>query len=210
MATVTKISIQAKNKSRVNVFLDGEFACGLDSFIAEKNRLREGTEIEREELIAIQRESEAQTAFEKCVDYINMRMRTEREIEKYLAEKGYAGEIIDEITAKLKEYSLIDDMRFCELFISSHRRAWGVKRLKIELKKHGVSDEDIASSLEEAEPQHEEALAAAEKFCRNKERYDRNKLYAHLYSKGFDYDCISYALREYEENLAAENEEDDV
>ena len=206
MAKITDIKLQAKNKSRVSVFLDGEFACGLDSFIAEKNRLKIGDEIEREELITIQRESESQTAFEKCVDYINIRARTEREIEKYLQEKGFVGEVRDEIIAKLKEYSLIDDMRFCELFISSHRRAWGVKRLKIELKKHGVSDENIAEAIEESEPQHEEALAAAEKFCRNKERYDRNKLYAHLYSKGFDYDCISYALREYEETRSDEDE----
>ena len=84
MATITDISVQVKNKSRVNVFLDGEFACGLDAFTVEKNRLRIGAQIEQNELIAIQRESEAQTAFEKCVDYINIRMRTEKEIEKYL------------------------------------------------------------------------------------------------------------------------------
>lgn len=207
MATITDISVQVKNKSRVNVFLDGEFACGLDAFTVEKNRLRIGAQIEQNELIAIQRESEAQTAFEKCVDYINIRMRTEKEIEKYLADKGYLNEIKDGIIAKLKEYSLIDDARFCELFISSHRRSWGEKRLKIELKKHGVSAENIELALEEAEPQYEEALAAAEKYCRNKPAYDRYKLQTHLYSKGFTYDCISYAVREYEEILASGDEE---
>ncbi len=204
MAKITDIKPQTNYKSRVSVFLDGEFACGLDAFTAQKNRLKIGDELEREELISIQRESESQTMFEKCVDYINIRMRTEREIKNYLQDKGFIGEIQDEIVGKLKEYSLIDDARFCEVFISSHRRSWGVKRLKIELKRHGVSDEDIAEAMENSEPQYEEALAAAEKFCQSKERYDRNKLYAHLYSKGFDHDCISYALHEYEETLGDE------
>ena len=207
MAKITKISAQVKNKSRVNVFLDDEFFCGLDAFVAQRNRLKEGEEIEREKLIDIQRESEAQTMFEKCVDYINIRYRTEKEMCTYLADKGFLGEVRDEIIARLREYSLIDDARFCELFISSHRRAWGVKRLRLELKKHGVSDEDIELALEETEPQHEEALACAQKFCRTKKGYDRNKLYAHLFSKGFDSDCISYAVHEYEEMTANENDE---
>ena len=207
MAKITKISVQVKNKSRVNVFLDDEFVCGLDAFIAEKNRLKEGGQIEREKLLDIQRESEAQTMFEKCVDYINIRYRTEKEIKTYLADKGFIGEVQEEIVERLREYSLIDDMRFCEMFISSHRRAWGIKRLKMELKKHGVSGDDIEQALEEAEPQHEEALACAERFCRTKKTYDRNKLKAHLFSKGFDGDCISYAVQQYEESLESSDDE---
>lgn len=207
MGIITEIRGQVKNKSRVSVFVDGEFVCGLDVFTAEKNRLREGAEITEDELMRISRESEAQAAFEKTVDYINIRMRTEKEIDRYLSDKGFVGDVKDGIIAKLKEYSLIDDKRFCELFISSHRRGWGVKRLKIELARHGVKREDIDEAIEEMEPQTEEALCAAEKFCRGKSKYDRNKLYAHLYSKGFDYDCISSAIREYEENLESDGEE---
>lgn len=67
MGTITEISHQKKNKARVNVYIDGSFACGLEALTVVKNRLEAGMEIDEAELAAIQSESEGGRAFERAV-----------------------------------------------------------------------------------------------------------------------------------------------
>ena len=47
---ITKIEVQKKNKSRVNLYLDGEFNCGLSLETIVKNGIKEGREITDEQL----------------------------------------------------------------------------------------------------------------------------------------------------------------
>ena len=50
MAVITKIEQQAKNKDRVNIFLDGEFKLGCSLDIAILNHLKEGVEVGEQKL----------------------------------------------------------------------------------------------------------------------------------------------------------------
>lgn len=50
MGKITDIAEQRRNKSRVSVFIDGEFACGLDAVTAAAARIKIGDEITAEEL----------------------------------------------------------------------------------------------------------------------------------------------------------------
>ena len=90
MGTITDLSHQKKNKDRVNVYIDGSFACGLDALTVVKNRLTVGTKIDEDELAAIQRESEGGRAFERAVKYASVRSRTKKELRTFLRDKGYA------------------------------------------------------------------------------------------------------------------------
>jgi regulatory protein len=194
MGRITKIEAQVKNKSRVSIFVDGRFACGLDCVTAMKHRLKEGDEVGDGELRAVQRESEGAAAFEKCVNIISLRPRTEKEIRAYLKDKGYMEEVAEEIVIKLFEYRYLDDRAFAERFIDAHRRRWGPKKLKIELRLHGVSGEIIDECAENAEPQYDEAYELARKYFDSAAGFDKNKLFSHLYRKGFDSDTIKEAV----------------
>ena len=84
MATITDIKPQAKNKGRVNLYIDDRFYCGLEKLTALSCRLTVGDEIDPDRLSAAVAESECASAFEKAAKYLGLRPRTEREMRTYL------------------------------------------------------------------------------------------------------------------------------
>ena len=54
MGKITEISPQARDKTRVNVYIDGAFVCGLSLETAVKHRLKAGAEIDGERLKEIE------------------------------------------------------------------------------------------------------------------------------------------------------------
>ena len=63
MSVITKIETQ-KNKSRVNIFIDDSFFCGLNKETAVIFGLKVGKEIDEESLRQAVFESEVKSAFE--------------------------------------------------------------------------------------------------------------------------------------------------
>jgi hypothetical protein len=90
---ITDIARQKRNTSRVSVFIDDEFVCGLDAVTAVAARLKIGDEITAEHLREIVFDSEVNSAFERAVSYLSRSPRTRREIERYLREKDYEKEL---------------------------------------------------------------------------------------------------------------------
>ncbi|MCL2796512.1 MAG: RecX family transcriptional regulator [Firmicutes bacterium] len=201
MALISSILPQKRNPDRVNLYLDGEFFCGLDAFTAGKFRLKEGVMCGAEELAQIVFEDECASAFEKAMRQVNVRMRSEHEIRAYLKDKQYAGYVIDAAIEKLINYRYIDDAEFCRLYADVHRKRWGSVKIKYALKNLGIESETIDEILSDMPDQVEEAFLLAEKYCRGKE-FDSRKVYAHLMQKGFDSDTIKSAI----ERLKDENE----
>ena len=78
MGKITDIVRQKGNKSRVSLFLDSAFLCGLDELTAVKNRLEIGTEIDGEDIARIQAESEYVTALDKSLSRLSVRPRSEK------------------------------------------------------------------------------------------------------------------------------------
>lgn len=50
MGKITAVTPQLKDDKRVNVYIDGSFACGLSLETAVKNKLKAGVEIDGERL----------------------------------------------------------------------------------------------------------------------------------------------------------------
>jgi hypothetical protein len=60
---ITDITPQVKSASRCNIFLDGEFFCGMSLETVMKNRLKVGSRVDERTLERIQLESEMHTAW---------------------------------------------------------------------------------------------------------------------------------------------------
>jgi SOS response regulatory protein OraA/RecX len=58
---------------------------------------------------------------------------------------GYPGHVADTVVMWAVEYGLVNNSRFCSVFISS--RVLGISRLKLELKKRGVPEADVDEAL---------------------------------------------------------------
>ena len=149
MARISEISAQKKNPDRVNLYIDGAFFCGLDAFTAASHRLKAGDEIDPPELERVIFDGECASAFEKSMRQINVRMRSEQEIRRYLAEKQYAAEVVDACIQKLIDYRYLDDAGFARLYAEAHRKKWGGMKIRYNLKSLGIDAEVLEHTLSE-------------------------------------------------------------
>ena len=198
MKTITKLAVQSSNKGRVNLYLDNKFFCGLDLETTVKYGLKVGTIITEEKIAEIQSQSEKQKAYLQALKLINTRYKTQREVEKYLYEKGNLAPTVYFVIDKLNEYHYIDDERYVQSYISSHKSTSGKLKLKQQLMFKGVSEQIIDSALkDESFVQNEEILHLAEKYMKNKENTRDNyiKLFKYLMNKGFEFEEVKSALK---------------
>jgi len=205
---ITKIEQQKKDPSRVSVFIDGEFAFGLKYEDAYLYRLNEGGELTRADYERIVTETVLTSARDMAVKYLGYRMRSRREIEKYLKQKEFTDEVIEKTIETLKTYNYINDLEFAKAYISDSLRfnKWGMKKIKYELTKRGVAREVIDEAAESAEYSTEKILAGLiEKKLNgnilNEADYnEKRKLFNYLMNRGFSYDEINAAYAEYIES----------
>ena len=161
MGKITEISPQAKDKTRVNVYIDGAFVCGLSLETAVKYRLKAGAEIDEERLKEIEFDSERQTALEKAVGHISKSMKTEREIALFLSRKGYGDAVVSFILEKLKSYGYADDAAYARAYVSAQKGKKGARLIGAALRAKGVREETIADALRDVEQDGEAARKAA-------------------------------------------------
>ena len=198
MKTITALKIQARDKNRVNIFLDNKYFCALELETTIKYSLKVGTIITEEKLTEIQLESEKQTAYTKTLKLISTRYKTQKEVEKYLYEKGYVSQVVYYVISKLLEYHFIDDERYTNSFISAHKNTFGKLKLKQQLLQKGVSESLIDSALnDENFDQIDEIKKLAEKYMKSKEETKENyiKLFRYLLNKGFEYEDVKSVLK---------------
>ena len=193
MGKITDIKPQAKNKGRVNVFVDGEYFCALEKLTALEYRLKAGDEIDGEKLRAAISDSERTAAFDRAARYIGLRPRTEKEMRDYLAGKNYDEDVVAYVVEKLKGYGYIDDAEFARVYIDCVAHRYGKRKIEANLKAKGVNSEIIDAALEEADDQSEAVTRLCEKYLRSHPP-DRRKLVAYLMSKGFDYDTVKSGI----------------
>ena len=200
MAVITKLEVQKRNKQKVNMYLDGEFRCGLTAESVVRNGLKAGDELSEEKLEEILFTSETEIAFNKACDYISRAMKTAKQTSDYLKKKGFDEKVADRAVKKLCGYGYVDDCRYAELFVENSGTK-GARRLISELTARGVPKETAVSAAEKISPEAalENVTALAEKYMRSKEPTMENlvKLQRFLLSRGFDYDAVLQAINKY-------------
>ena len=196
MAIITQIAVQAKDKNRCNLYLDGKFFCGLNIETVIKYKLKVGVSVTETELDAIQYDSEKLQALAKATNYLSKALKTERQMKDYLLGKGYGNAVVFFVIDKLKEYGYIDDLLYAQSYLRTYKDKKGVKLIAYELKLKGVDGDIISTALSEFEESENPAIAIAQKFCVGKEVTKElvQKLYRKLLSKGFTYDQVKQAI----------------
>ena len=198
MKTITKLSIQQKDKNRVNLFLDNEYYCALNLETVVKHGLKENMMIVEEKIEQYQLESEKGFAFDKALKLINTRYKTQKEIYDYLLNKGYLPNVIMYVIDKLKEYNYINDKRYAESFVSHKIKKDGKLKIKQNLIAKGVSEDKIEEILGQQNSQEDIIKELSVKYMKNKEGTKENyiKLFRYLSGKGFEYDDIMKVLKD--------------
>ena len=193
---ITAITPQKHDAARCNIEVDGRFFCGMQLLTVMEHRLKVGSIVTEEELSQLQLAGERQTALDKALTHIAASMKTERDIRDFLRRKGYLQDVADYVVGKMKGYGYLDDEAYARAYAESAGKRKGSRLIRMELKRKGVSDQAIAAALSEGVDEGAAAKAALEKYLRGKKPDEKTlrKAYAHLMSRGFDYDTARSAL----------------
>ena len=190
MLTITRLEPQKRNPERLNVYLDGEFAFGISRRVAPW--LEEGDQLSQQKIAALQNEDKIEAAYQRALNFLSYRSRSENEIQQNLQKHNIAEEIIPEVLSRLREDRLVNDRDFANQWVENRNKFHprGKRALRTELIKKGISNQIIEEILQDI---NEEELAI--KFARGKisrlialekQEYQK-KMYGYLSRRGFDY-----------------------
>ncbi len=191
--TITAMSVQKRNKERVSVFLDGEYAFSLSLNVALS--LKRGQALSQTDIDRLQREDEGLQAYHNALRLLGYRPRSRLEIERHLRQKGYEAEAIDAAMVRLVANRYIDDEAFARAWLNHRERSRprGARGLSHELRQKGVEREiidDVLTDLDE----EASAWAAVEGKLDRWRNLDqagfRKKVTGFLSRRGFGYDAI--------------------
>jgi regulatory protein len=87
--------------------------------------------------------------------------RTQAELATALRRRGVPDDAAQAVLARFAEVKLIDDAMFARAWVESrhHSRGLAGRALSAELRRRGVAQEDIATALDELDPEQEAATA---------------------------------------------------
>ena len=202
--TITSLERQKKNQNRVSVFIDGTFAFGIHQDVLLQHMLYTGLRIELDTIEQIRQADQLIRAKTAAIHYLSYRARTEHEIRNKLKKDRFSTEIIEIVINRLYELSYIDDETFVRNYVRDrlNRKGHGPIRLKADLRKLGITPEQIDHVLENTTDKNglfENALEQAKKRNKRLEReHDplkkRRKLYSFLLRKGHTTDIVKEVL----------------
>ena len=146
-----------------------------------------------------------------AMKYLTLKDRTVSEVQSYLDGKEFGEADVDATVERLKELGLLNDTRYAQRFVETRLSTKPVsrRRLREQMKGHGLSDTDIEAALDSLDAESEEAnaKAVALKFVRQFRTLDpekrRERVLSRLIARGYAYDT---ARKAYETALSAEDE----
>lgn len=90
------------------------------------------------------------TALEVASSYLARRLRTEKEVRKYLLDKDYKADEIEAAVHELKSHRYLDDYEYAVAYIEyGLGKSWSGKRIMHELAEKGVEQETISFAYED-------------------------------------------------------------
>lgn len=190
MGTITALEPQTPRANRVNVYVDGQFALSLSAILAA--RLRVGQTLSENDLANLAREEVLETARECALRFLTPRPRSAAEVRQHLVKKKFAADVIDQVLARLRQVGLIDDAAFARYWVENREqfRPRAARALRLELKRKGLAETDIAAVLDKVDERASAVRAAHTRAYRWRNLGRREfleKMMAFLIRRGFAY-----------------------
>lgn len=199
---ITKIESQ-RRKNRVNIYVDDEFALGIDKEVMIKYNLKVDMEVDDNFIENILLAEEENKALNYALNLLTYRQRSEKEIYDSLKRKGYIDDHIENVITLCRDKNYLNDRQFARSFANDkmNLNKHGPVRIKHELMLKGVSKHIIDEIVDyDRDEQYEMAMEVASKRMnsyRNDNKRDiYRKMSGFLQRRGFSYDIISKVVRE--------------
>ena len=205
---ITALSIQQKDKNRVNVLVDGKYRFSLDVFQVGELGIRVGKEYSEKELIELETESVFGKLYARTLQFCMMRLHSAKEIKDYLwkktrdtrtktgeVRKGVSESITARVFARLTEKGYVDDERFARHWVENRHFSKGASSRKLiaELRSKGVGQQLIEKVMRETTRDDTNELEKV--IAKKRQKYtDEQKFIQYLARQGFAFDDIKQAL----------------
>lgn len=213
VARITNISVQARDKSRVNISVDGKYRFSLDITQVADLGVRVGAEYTEEQLKHLEDESVFGKVYTRALEYALTRPRSQKELRDYLyrktrdsrtkegaVKKGVSKEVTARVYDRLTNKGYVNDENFARYWVENRQLRKGASRRKLqaELRAKGVDSSIITANLESTERSDAEEI---QKVIHKKiARYeDEQKLIQYLVRQGFSYDDSKAGVVAYRE-----------
>lgn len=196
---ITDLKQGVKNPNRVNVFVNSKYEFSLDVTQVVDFKIKIGMEISPEQLSEYKKVSEFGKLYQRTLEWVLVRPRSEKETADYLCKKIYEKkldkEYINKIIERLKEKRYLDDSAFARWYVENRFVKKGVsqKRLKMELMKKGISAESVNEVLGVRDDGEEILKIIAKKRA----KYTDEKLIQYLCRQGFSWSLASELVQSY-------------
>ena len=205
---ITKIEKQKNNNKRYSIFIDNEFAFGIDEIDLLYYKLKENEPLDEERYNYIANKLLLKRAKDKALKYLGYKMRSKKQVIKKLQEYEIPPEVIAKVIKVLERYNYINDDEFAKAFIKDkiNLKKHGVFKIKYDLKMLGIEEEIFSKYLynEKFVKEEEKAKELLDKKLNGRclqdlEYKEKQKIYAYLARRGFSYDSINKAFNYLEE-----------
>ena len=209
--TITSLVTQKRNKSRVNVFLDGEFVFGLAAIHAVP--LRKGQQLTEEDIKQLKHKDLLEVAYERALNFLSYRPRSEWEVQRKLksAISDIQEEQLEQVLERLRRAGLLDDAEFANYWVSNRDqfKPRGKRALRYELRQKGIGEAQIEPALETID-EDDAAMRAAQTRASRFAGLSRNMFYKRLGDflsrRGFNYDVSREIIEKFWVELGTEED----
>lgn len=194
------IQILELDKKRVRIRL--EDGCEFALYKGERRQfdLQEGGELSKTQYEDICREVLIKRARRRVMHLLEKMDRTEEQLRTKLRQGYYPEDVIEDAIGYVKGYHYLDDLRYAQNYVRSHKEKKSRRMVQMELQKRGVAKEWILQALEEEyeqESEQEQILRWIQKKDYSSETADlkeKQRMYQFLLRKGFCPNDILHAL----------------
>ncbi len=224
---ITDLKQGVKNPNRVNVFVDGKFSFSLDVSQVVDFHIKKGMEISVEQLDEYKKASEFGKLYQRTLEWVLLRPRSERETNDYLYKKlrmsssgrssrpssrgsslrprsncGCPSEDIPELSNKiitrLTSKGYLDDRKFAEWYVENRFVKKGISRKSLTMELMKKGiSAEIIDDVLDVRNDEEEILKI---IAKKRAKYDNEKLIQYLCRQGFSYQLARDLVLNYEKD----------
>ncbi len=194
MAIISDIQPQKRNRQRVNIYVDGQYAFSLT--VSAAAGLEAGQPVTDDLLAQLHSQEEKEKARLTAEQFLSFRPRSVAEVRQNLARKGFPEPVIEQTVTNLQERHLLDDLAFARFWLEQREtfKPRSALALRQELYEKGLDRRLIEAALADVDELSSARRAAkklAPRWAHLPWEAFQQKMGSFLQRRGFSYDTAS-------------------
>lgn len=202
------VKYKKMSKGRYKIFFDNNSELVLYEDVILKNNLLREKNITLELLEKVMNENIFYEVYDLCLSYIEIKMRTLKELREYLLKKNYDINVIDNVLGRLENEGYLDEKKYIDAYVNDkvNLTTWGPYKIKknlemLELDENLIEDKISSISDNVWKNKLEKIVNRKIKSMNNKSlSMIKNKLRLDMFNLGYDNSLIEEVLNNIHSN----------